>query len=383
MSALPVNKRILLMLLLIVLQSVVLTGCWSRIEINDRLLVVALFIDGPEDGKVQLTLGYAKPNQISSGAGGESPSSSMPYATVKGEGRNISEAYRNIQTNISREIFWGQVKIIVLSEEYARTDVEALLDFVSRKPSIPLKTYILVAKGKAEDISQFPTQIEKFPSEIFRELVARKKIVVGSVKHLMIAREYGRGMILAYLSPNPDKTQGNQIKVLGSALLQDNRMISTMDVFKTRGAMWLRGNIKDAIITFPSPTDRELISLLVIGAKSGISLKLQDGKFVYTLKLDVESVIDSTDSSLDTSDPDMMRELEKILGNEIESRIRQAFEASQEAASDAYQLGAYVAWNYPEEWKNVKEDWSSVYKERTKLDVETKAVIRLLGAQKE
>ncbi|MNP30019.1 Spore germination protein A3 precursor [compost metagenome] len=147
--------------------------------------------------------------------------------------------------------------------------------------------------------------------------------------------------------------------------------------------MWLRGNIKDAIITFPSPTDRELISLLVIGAKSGISLKLQDGKFVYTLKLDVESVIDSTDSSLDTSDPDMMRELEKILGNEIESRIRQAFEASQEAASDAYQLGAYVAWNYPEEWKNVKEDWSSVYKERTKLDVETKAVIRLLGAQKE
>ncbi|KUP24643.1 Ger(x)C family spore germination protein [Paenibacillus sp. DMB5] len=382
MSGFPVYKRILPMLLLIIMHSLMLTGCWSRIEINDRLLVVAMFIDELEEGKVQITLGYAKPNQIASGAGGESPSSSMPYATVKGEGRNISEAYRNIQTNISREIFWGQVKIIVLSEGFARTGVEPLLDFVIRKSSIPLKTYILVAKGKAEEISMFPTQIEKFPSEIFRELVARKKIVVGSVKHFMIAREYGRGMILAYLSPNPDKSQGNQIRLVGSALFQDNRIVSTMDVHKTRGAMWLRGNIKDAVITFPSPTDSEMISLLVIGAESGISLKLQDGKFVYTLKLNVYSVIDSTDSSLDTSDPDAMRELEKILGNEVESRIRQAFDASREAGSDAFQLGAYVAWNYPAEWKKVKEDWSSVYKERTRLDIKTKAVVRLLGAQK-
>ncbi|CAM4498094.1 Ger(x)C family spore germination protein [Paenibacillus typhae] len=382
MSGFPVYKRILPMLLLLVMQSLVLTGCWSRIEINDRLLVVAMFVDELEEGKVQLTLGYAKPNQIASGAGGESPGSSMPYATVKGEGRNISDAYRNIQTNISREIFWGQVKIIVLGEEYARTGLEPLLDFVNRKSSIPLKTYILVAKGKAEEISMFPTQIEKFPSEIFRELVARKKIVVGSVKHFMIAREYGRGMILAYLSPNPDKTQGNQIRVLGSALFQDNRMIGTMDVQKTRGAMWLRGNIKDAVITFPSPTDRGKISLLVTGAKSKLSLKLQDGKFLYSLKLSVESVIDSSDSSLALSDPDTLRELESMLGEEIESRIRQAFNASREAGSDAFQLGAHIAWNYPAEWKKVREDWSSVYKERARLDIESKAVIRLLGAQK-
>lgn len=105
MSGSKVYKKIAALVLIMTLQSLVLTGCWSRIEINDRMLVVAMFLDEQEDGKVLLTLGYAKPNQIASGAGGESPGSSMPYATIQGEGRNISEAYRNIQTNASREIF--------------------------------------------------------------------------------------------------------------------------------------------------------------------------------------------------------------------------------------------------------------------------------------
>ncbi|WP_157643577.1 Ger(x)C family spore germination protein [Paenibacillus camerounensis] len=376
------HKRIAVLILLLALQSMVLTGCWSRVEINDRLLVVAMFLDELEDDKVLLTLGYAKPNQIASGAGGESSGASMPYATVQGEGRNISEAYRNIQTNISREIFWGQVKIIVMGEQYARTGVQPLLDFVNRKSAIPLKTYILVAKEAAEAISMFPTQIEKFPSEIFRELVARKKIITGSVKHFMIAQEYGRGMILSYLSPNPDKSQGNMIRVLGAALFQDNRMVDTIDIYKTRGAMWLRGNIKDAIITFPSPSDGELISLLIISAKSKLSLSRKDEKFVYTFKLDIESIVDSSNSTLEMSDPDTMRHLEKILAGEVESRIMQAFDASLKAGSDAFQLGSHIAWNYPAEWKAVKADWSHVYKEQVKLEVETKAVIRLLGTQK-
>lgn len=269
-----------------------------------------------------------------------------------------------------------------MGEQYARTGVQPLLDFVNRKSAIPLKTYILVAKGTAEAISMFPTQIEKFPSEIFRELIARKKIITGSVKHFMIAREYGRGMILSYLSPNPDKSEGHQIRVLGAALFQDNQMVDTLDVYKTRGAMWLRGNIKDAIITFPSPSDGELISLLIIGAKSKISLSRKDEKFVYTLKLDIESIVDSSNSSLEMADPDTMRHLQKILSGEVESRIMQAFEASVKAGSDAFQLGSHIAWNYPAEWKAVKEDWSSVYKERVKLEVQTKAEIKLLGAQK-
>ncbi|WNS43902.1 Ger(x)C family spore germination protein [Paenibacillus sp. MMS20-IR301] len=382
MSSKSVRKRGILLVLLLTVQAQVLTGCWSRIEINDRLLVVALFIDQTENDRIQMTLGYAKPNQISSQSGGESPSQAAPYSTISGEGKNLSDAYRNIQTNISREIFWGQVKIIVVGERYARHGVERVFDFVNRKSSIPLKTYMLVAEGKARDVADFPTQIEKFPSEIFRELVTRKKIITGSVKHFLIAQEYGKGMILAFVGSNPDKKLGNQIKVLGAALFQDNVLKETMDIYKTRGAMWLRGNIKDAIITFNSPTDGELISCLVIEAKSKIIPHIKDDEIIFTQKLDIESVIDSSNSAIDYTDPEMMKRLEMLLSEEIAERIQLAFSTTRTAGADAFQFGSYIAWYYPKEWQRMNGDWSSIYKERVKLIVETKSVIRLLGAEK-
>ncbi|MBW4083615.1 Ger(x)C family spore germination protein [Paenibacillus sp. S150] len=369
-------------LLLLLVAQLLLSGCWSRIEINDRLLVVAMFIDEAADNSVQLTLGYAKPNQISSQSGGEAPSTEAPYATVSGKGRNISEAYRNIQTNISREIFWGQVKMIVVGETCARKGLAPLLDFVDRKSGIPLKTYILVAKGEAREVADFPTQIEKFPSEVFRELVTRKKVISGSVKHFLTAEEYGRGMILGYVAANTDKSSGTQITVLGSALFQDSAMTGKMDSYTTRGAMWLRGNIKDAVITFASPTDGKLISILVMDAKSKIVPHVRGSEISYTLQLDVESIIDSSESAIDLEDPSVLSNLESLLSEQIEERIQKAFQESQKSATDAYQLGAYLAWYYPKVWKASNKDWSSIYKERVRLNVETKARIRLMGAMK-
>ncbi|MNI51152.1 hypothetical protein D3C73_1058610 [compost metagenome] len=103
---------------------------------------------------------------------------------------------------------------------------------------------------------------------------------------------------------------------------------------------------------------------------------------MYALKLEIESIVDSSNSTMELSDPDVMKHMEEVLSEEVEERIHEAFDASLAAGSDAFQLGAYLAWYHPDIWKTVKKDWSSIYKEKVTLKVETKAGVRLLGAQK-
>ena len=67
------RARILLGLILLMMP--ILSGCWSRIEVNDLAFVTAAGIDKMEDGKIRLALQVAIPRMLSAagqgGFGGE------------------------------------------------------------------------------------------------------------------------------------------------------------------------------------------------------------------------------------------------------------------------------------------------------------------------
>lgn len=360
-----------------------LAGCWSRIEINDRQLAVGVYVDSAPNGEVELTLGYAKPNEISSQAG-SGGADAKAYTTISASGTTISDAYRKIQMNSSREVLWGQIKVVVIGKDYAAKGIGPLLDFLNRKPGIPLKTYMMMAEGKAKDLSNFTTQIEKFPSEILRELIARRKTIASSIKHFLIAKEYGRGMVMAMIGDSESKEDGVRVQVKGAAMFQDNKMVGTMNEYDMRGAMWLRGNMQDAIITFPVEGEGgPMASILVTNIKSGLKPALKDDRYVLQQKLEVVCIVDSVESYVDLENHPVVEQLESRVAEEVKERIEGAFEKSKKSKADIFQLGAYLSWYFPETWDRIKADWSELYGTKADVELEIDADVRYLGAVKD
>lgn len=52
----------------------------------------------------------------------------------------------------------------------AEAGVQPVLEFFNRNPNTRLRTFLMVAPGKAKEVSKLAPVIERFPHELLREL---------------------------------------------------------------------------------------------------------------------------------------------------------------------------------------------------------------------
>ena len=165
------RARILLGLILLMMP--ILSGCWSRIEVNDLAFVTAAGIDKMEDGKIRLALQVAIPRMLGAagqgGFGGEKGIGTKAVWVVSEKGETILDAYRRLQEKLPRRIFFSHSAIIVIGEQMARDGISPILDFFIRQREARMRSYILFTKGESVKILKFVPKLEKIPAEIMRE----------------------------------------------------------------------------------------------------------------------------------------------------------------------------------------------------------------------
>ncbi|MGG5254424.1 Ger(x)C family spore germination protein [Neobacillus sp. SM06] len=370
---------------LVILNTFFLSGCWSRVEINDRLFVSGFFVDKTDDGKLELTLSFPLPNRLTSmNLGGSSPSGN-PYTTVTKSGNNLAEIYRRIQVDLPRRISWGHTKVVVVGKEMAKQGIEPILEFTVRDPTFNIRTSILVAPGKAKNIAHLTPVFERFPSEVVREFTQKNNTLNTTVKDF-VETENG-DMIVGLLTIGKEKMvsekgkKGIWVGTGGMALFKGFKMVGRLNQRKGRGALWLRNRMENAGVTLPSPTDQKPISLMVL--KSNTKIRPSKNQlYSFDILVDAEDDVLESDSDMNLTDPRLIRLLEKKAEKEIKGRITEAFRVSQRKKADVFQLGSYLSWYQPKVWKVAKKNWASIYKEKVRLNIHVHLHIKRPGSEK-
>lgn len=112
------------MLAVFSLPLLILSGCWSSLELNERLFVRMLIVDKAEQG-IELTLVFPLPNLLIPGtAEGTGQQEGKAHSYMTQAGADIGQAYRNIQANLTRRINFGQTRVIVVGRELAEEGIE-------------------------------------------------------------------------------------------------------------------------------------------------------------------------------------------------------------------------------------------------------------------
>lgn len=366
-----------------------LTGCWSRIEINDRAFVTGMYVDFSEELGYEVSLGFPLSSRLSSGGGQNvgTGGGGHPYSVVSKRAASIPEAIRKIRSDLSREISWGHCRVIVIGKKMAETGVDPILEFVAREPNFHTKSYIMVAPGRGREISELTPVFERLPSEVLREFAKRRLTLDTSVKDFLEAQARGGDMIAGMLTIGEEVMVSEKGKKStwvgtdGAALFHQGKMIGTLDVHGMRAGLWIQGKIKSSVISIQSPTDGKTISFLILNSKSKIKPVVTSGRIEFHIYIEAEDNVMSSDSDIDLTDPEQIKRIEEILAAQLKERLTKAIRKTQSLGTDVFGFGRYLDWHYPRVWNGLEDHWRDTYKE-SEFHVITKVAVKWTGVEK-
>lgn len=111
---------------IVVLLSLLLTGCADSVDINDKLIVTTIAFD-VKDGEIWYYLEIAN---IESGKSKEATDSTGDkYTVVKGHGKTLVEVRDNLDTQLNKPLYLSGVRVLVFTENFAK---EHLVEYLYR-----------------------------------------------------------------------------------------------------------------------------------------------------------------------------------------------------------------------------------------------------------
>ena len=149
-----------------------LTGCWDREELEDQSYVIGLGIDpSKHEGKINVTMLLANPEVGSMQGGGGSKES--PREIISIDANDIIAAKATANAIISRTIRYDLLKVIVVSEEYAKDQhFYAMITDVLKDKEIHSNSYLAVSKEKASEyFLNIRPKMETRPHKYFQYMI--------------------------------------------------------------------------------------------------------------------------------------------------------------------------------------------------------------------
>jgi len=380
----PCNQ--LLLVLIVLLNPLLLAGCWDRTEINDVALVTALGIDQKNEKTMELTAELHIPKAFGGGGGGSSAGTAGgPQIFVRrGEGSTIADAISNLQEKIPRQLFWGQTKVIVLGEKFAKKGIREPLDFLSRHPQPRLRAQMFVAQGNAKDILILHPPLERSPSEVLRELAKLEILMDVTLKTLLeMVSGDGQAAAVPMVSILPPEKGMDPLQTIAyihqTAVFKKDKMVGVISDKLTRGVLWLRNEIKEANITIHPEGGKGYVSTFMFHANTELLPTIEGDTWKMTVKVETESDVIANRSNLRLMNPEFIRLLQKDLAEDLQHHLTKTLEKVQkEMKVDILGFSEEFHRKYPKEWEKVRKNWEEIFPQ-VEVTLDVKAYIRRPG----
>lgn len=378
-----------------------LTGCWDRIEIEDRGFVIGVAIDLPENESVEqhtsqeeankprgqarflATYQFVNPAALSGGTnqgggGGE------PVFNLTTEGDTIMEINRSLATRTSRSPYLGHTKVVIISEEVAQSKHFAnVMDFLLRYQEFRRSTQLMIAKDKAKEIIEIKPDLEKLPvmyiqsvgQNNYRSARMVAPTEIGDVHHDLLA---GSSYVIQRIVGS-DK----EVKVAGSAVFhgKDNAFIGWLGEEETEGLNFIKGELEAGMLKVQ--VEDNLIGYEIKGATRDITVdKSNKENLKFTINIISEG---NVPESLETLSWDRIDVLANVQGKVEEEVVRITEDAVNKLhgdfKTDALGLGQYLSKNEPKLWEEIKDDWEEGrgYFSKSSITVKAEVEIRNTG----
>ncbi|MFC5446913.1 Ger(x)C family spore germination protein [Paenibacillus aestuarii] len=385
-----------------------LSGCWDRQEIEERAVILGIGIDQaepdaekkelplshkpgqlhiPSKKMIRLTVQVAVPGRIPLGpgmGGGESSSGgNRTVWVVSGVGHTIDDAINGLQQRIAPPLFFGHLRVIVVSERVAKNGLVNLNDFFRRNPEIRRMSWMFISRGEAMDIMKASPQLERVPS-IYLMTTMDQSVKMGRFPNDILGLFWsassakGKEGYLPYCELDGE----NNIKIRGLAYFRGDKLAGTtdgMDITLFMGIMGMNPSGGQAYVQVPGKS--EYLEYSGRSRKALTKVDIQDGKPHVRVKIMIEGNIREKSNESVKLSHDVIQLMERQLEQDAVKMYQDFIHRTQEKGADIFGFGEHIRsrqWRYWDEQIKTKEQWEKMYPD-LKVDIQVKVQIRRVG----
>ena len=349
------NKKNFLFLLTAIV-AILLTGCWSRTEINATAIILGAGVDWMENGNILLTLQIARSGSFSGGESGAGGQETGATWVLSAEGKTIADAERDLSMRIPRKIYWNHCAVLVIGEEIARKELDAVVNFFELDAALREMTKVVVARGRAKDVLQTSSSLEKSSSTAMVLLI--KKTTAFDIMLEEFVRMLGSKGIDPVLPgvetkesgfiPEPGKEKEpqeiRQVQLSGAAVFKDDKLVGWLNPQETKAFLWLKGEDMKGMVVIPSPFEaQKYISYRILHGSSKVVPEYDGEHLLFNVKVTLKGAIveqQSSKENLDLNDPEKINILESEIPKVVKHQITLTLEKAQkEFGADIFGFG--------------------------------------------
>jgi len=333
------------------------TGCWDVEEINRRNTANSLFLDQGQNNPVKLGISIEVPGSLLPAYNGTEQLFQKRNYIISGEGRGLLDAWKVLQTNTARSIYFGQIGAVILSDKFAKVGLTDLLDFLGRWVEIPGNTYILVTCSDPEQLLDLKLRNNFLPGnyiQTYYESPSRKSLAIPIRLWQIFTIVANRTSDI--FMPLIEPSQG-QYKIAGLALFSRERMVGTLDVEETE-ALALVKEVQNGYLTVPlgRTGDNRLVAFYNIKSNSKIQPVLSSsGQLQFIVKVLIAGSIQELQPRDVKITPAEIRRYQKAASLMVKKEITKVLTKLQKYNSDVVGFGGKLRIKYPRYWESI--DW--------------------------
>jgi spore germination protein KC len=376
-------KRIVAITLMLVL-ALPLTGCWNRRELNTLGIVGLVGVDTGNNG-IKTTFEVIKPEK-SGKSGGEK--NEIPVKYVQSDGQTLIETFRNSMLRFDRKLFVAHTKAFLFSEAVAKNGLAEHLDAILRGPEMRLSMHLVIVKDdSAADIMTIASGINTIPSSYIEDLLKQHASLSKSVdsKVLDFLKTYdskGINPVVTVLKKvkkakiGAGQNDEYELSPEGAAVFLKDRLVGFLDGEETRGYNWVTGKVTSGIVVSPTPNSNGTASVEILKAGRKTEVEINGNDIKIKVKINMIGMLDEETANFQLTDPAAIEMLEQENSQVIKQEAEQTLlKVQTEYKSDIFGFGQLVHRKYPQEWKDMQNNWDELFSQATiEVEVQTKIV---------
>ncbi|SCZ07252.1 spore germination protein KC [Paenibacillus polysaccharolyticus] len=371
----------------LILCTSLLTGCWDREEINDVAFVIGIAVD-KEGEDYRSSLQIALPGQSGasgSEGGGGGTSGDKPWFILSNTARTLRGTSLEGQKSLSRRIYYAHRRTILIGEELAREGVAPMLDLFTRYPLNRLSAMPVVTRGEAHKVIDTDAPIEKFPSEMVRELCFLNMRNPRSLKTFIdsiLDEGVDPFLPIASVSDNvPQDWKGaiTNIKLDGLAIFKKDKLVGMMDKAPADALILAMGEANEPEVMIKAPRGKGDMFIKLNENNSSLHPKIVNGKVSVTIQMYAKGVLVDNESDYGDRREKEILNLNEAVHRKIKEDIEEGIRLVQKKfKADIIGIGRSIHRQLPKEWDKIKDRWEVLYPE-VQVTVDPHVIIENVG----
>jgi|GEM_PF-1643081 len=341
----------------------VLPGCWDMEDINRRGIANVVFFDTGDTGRFKTGVVLGTPGTEIPPIVGTTQQFEHRHYVITGEGDSMVAAWSEVQAATVRDIFFGQTRVVVLSEELAAEEnINDLLDFIGRIPLLPPNIHVLIAKDEPEKLLAMPNRDNYTPGNYIDFYFQSPPI-----RSLAIPMELWRvNSVLDQKTSDPFiplfEEYQQMYRIAGTALFNQNRMFGELSKSETEILALIRGTDVGYLTVHLGENQHAAFGFARVRSKTKITPHFSPADQTLAFNLDVEIT-----GGLVESFPhreigwEEKQEIERKAERMVKEESEKLLAKLQDLHTDPVGFAGKFRTAYPREWK--PSDWKQLYSE--------------------